>query len=201
MLETFSTLLSFALITSFTPGPNNISSSIMGINYGYKKTLPYLLGIVLGVLLLLILSSLFSTLLLTFLGSFKSYLGILGAIYILYLSVQTLKANYELKTENKILFDFKKGIYLQFFNPKAILYCLAIYSTILKDMPKEPVYFLATYILLTTICFLAISTWTLAGSILNQHLNKKPVKRVVNLTLALLLALTALQVADLQAFF
>lgn len=200
MLDTFLTLLVFALLTSFTPGPNNLSSSIMGLNYGYKKTLPYLLGIAVGVFILLVISSLFSTMLLDFLGKFKKYLGVIGAIYILYLSWQTLKADYSLKENSKTTFTFKSGIYLQFLNPKAIFYCLAIYSTILKDLPKHLSYFIFSYFLLTLICFLAISTWALTGSFLSEHLNKKPVKKIVNFTLSFLLALTALQVADINIF-
>lgn len=200
MSDTFFTLLVFALLTSFTPGPNNISSSIMGLNYGYKKTLPYLLGIVVGVFILLVISSLFSTIILNSLEKIKKYLGIVGAIYILYLSWQILKADYSIKENSKTNFTFKNGIYLQFLNPKAIFYCLAIYSTILKDMPKHIFYFFFSYFLLTFICFLAISTWALAGSFLSEHLNKKPVKKIVNFTLSFLLALTALQVADINIF-
>ena len=47
-IETFS-LISFVIITTFTPGPNNISSASMGIMYGYKKTLDFLLGIAAGI--------------------------------------------------------------------------------------------------------------------------------------------------------
>ena len=41
-------LISFVIVTTFTPGPNNISSAAMGIAFGYRRTLPYLFGITAG---------------------------------------------------------------------------------------------------------------------------------------------------------
>ena len=34
-------LISFVIVTTFTPGPNNISSAAMGVAYGYRRTLTY----------------------------------------------------------------------------------------------------------------------------------------------------------------
>ncbi len=39
-------LISFVAVTTYTPGPNNISAASMGVLYGYKRTLPYMLGMV-----------------------------------------------------------------------------------------------------------------------------------------------------------
>ena len=38
-------LISFVAVTTYTPEQNNISSASMGVLYGYKRTLPYMLGI------------------------------------------------------------------------------------------------------------------------------------------------------------
>ena len=35
-------LISFVVVTTFTPGPNNISSASMGVLHGYRKTLNFL---------------------------------------------------------------------------------------------------------------------------------------------------------------
>jgi hypothetical protein len=42
----FGVLIPFALITTFTPGPNNLSCTSMSINFGIKKTMNYIYGIV-----------------------------------------------------------------------------------------------------------------------------------------------------------
>lgn len=38
----------FILVTTFTPGPNNILSASMGAYFGYRRTAPFLFGIVLA---------------------------------------------------------------------------------------------------------------------------------------------------------
>ena len=48
-------LIIFGFVTAMTPGPNNITSSYSGFNFGYKKTLPLILAVISGWTLLLIL--------------------------------------------------------------------------------------------------------------------------------------------------
>ena len=38
----------FVMVTTFIPGPNNISSASIGVRYGYRETLKYLTGIAVG---------------------------------------------------------------------------------------------------------------------------------------------------------
>ncbi len=49
-------ILSYILISSFTPGPSNISSASMAVLHGYKNTLRYQAGLAAGVFLLMLLS-------------------------------------------------------------------------------------------------------------------------------------------------
>ena len=58
-------LVSFVLITTFTPGPSNISSASMGVLHGYKKTLNYLVGLAAGFFCVMLLSGWISTTLLS----------------------------------------------------------------------------------------------------------------------------------------
>ena len=41
-------LIIFGLVTSLTPGPNNITASYSGFNFGIIKTLPHIFGVTLG---------------------------------------------------------------------------------------------------------------------------------------------------------
>ncbi|MDX1442569.1 MAG: LysE family translocator [Gammaproteobacteria bacterium] len=38
----------FALVAGFTPGPNNLMVASSGVNFGYRRTLPHLAGIIIG---------------------------------------------------------------------------------------------------------------------------------------------------------
>lgn len=41
-------LAAFAFVTTVTPGPNNLMLLASGANFGFKKTLPHMVGIVVG---------------------------------------------------------------------------------------------------------------------------------------------------------
>jgi threonine/homoserine/homoserine lactone efflux protein len=48
-------LLGFAFVTSVTPGPNNMMLLASGVNHGFARTLPHMLGISLGHALMVVL--------------------------------------------------------------------------------------------------------------------------------------------------
>ena len=48
---TLATLVSFsmfALMAAITPGPNNIMLAASGANYGFRRTLPHIIGVCFG---------------------------------------------------------------------------------------------------------------------------------------------------------
>ena len=49
-------MLSFAFVTSVTPGPNNLMLLASGANFGFRRTIPHMLGITCGMILLLLLA-------------------------------------------------------------------------------------------------------------------------------------------------
>ena len=38
----------FALVSSITPGPNNVMLATSGLNFGFRRTIPHLLGVSIG---------------------------------------------------------------------------------------------------------------------------------------------------------
>jgi len=54
-LELLTTLMIFALVSSITPGPNNLMLMNSGAAFGIKKTIPHLLGVVFGFILMVML--------------------------------------------------------------------------------------------------------------------------------------------------
>ena len=74
-------LLAFVLISTFTPGPSNISSASIAVAHGYKDTLRYQAGLAAGVFLMMLLSGLLSTTLLRFFPVLEPMLRYAGAAY------------------------------------------------------------------------------------------------------------------------
>jgi threonine/homoserine/homoserine lactone efflux protein len=46
--DVLAALVLFAFATSFTPGPNNMMLLASGVNYGFRRTIPHMLGISVG---------------------------------------------------------------------------------------------------------------------------------------------------------
>ena len=45
----------FALVSSITPGPNNVMLATSGLNFGFRRTIPHLLGVSIGFTLMVFL--------------------------------------------------------------------------------------------------------------------------------------------------
>jgi threonine/homoserine/homoserine lactone efflux protein len=43
--DVFVALVVFANVMAFTPGPNNIMLTASGVNFGFARTVPHLLGV------------------------------------------------------------------------------------------------------------------------------------------------------------
>ena len=79
--------ITYAIVTTFTPGPNNASSSQAGMQQGFSKTLPYLTGISIGFFAILAACGLMLDFILNIYGTISPYLRWIGALYMLWLAL------------------------------------------------------------------------------------------------------------------
>lgn len=197
----FGILIPFVLITTFTPGPNNLSCASMSINFGIKKTMNYICGIVTGFFLLLLLCGFFSNLLFAAIPSVEPIMRWIGAAYILYLAYGTFKASFSLKEKpNQFLWGFYKGVFLQFINPKGIIYGLTLYSVFLNSLIGNPFYIILFSLGFTLIALCAALTWALFGAIINRYLHHAKLRIVINSILSLLLVYTAVKISGILSW-
>lgn len=190
-------LIPFVLISTFTPGPANISSASMGILHGYKNTLHFLAGLTAAFFLALLLSALLSAVLLNTIPGLETILRYGGSAYILYLAFAILKASYTFETGKAKQMRFMHGFTLNMLNPKMFVFTLTLFSAFLAPITSSPPLFALAIILITLTGFCAISTWTLFGTIIKNHLHSPRIKTVVNIIMAILLVYTALDLAGL----
>ena len=190
-------LASYVLITTFTPGPNNITSASMGIIYGYTKSLRYLFGISFGFWLVMLFSGWISYTILGILPSFERLLRVVGAGYILWLAFHTMRASYTFQENQAAFWGFSKGFLLQLLNPKVIIYGLALYSTFLVGTATKPVTLFVSSLVFAGVGFCAISTWTLFGAAIRAYLDRPVVKNLLNIILSLMLVFTAIELSGI----
>lgn len=193
----FGAFLTFVVVTTFTPGPNNITSSSMGILYGYRKTLNYLLGIAVGFFIIMLLSGVISSTLYAIFPSLESVMRIIGAGYILYLAYKTLRSTYKFSEDEAPALGFMNGFLLQALNPKVWVYGLTLYTTFLATITNNLLLMLISAVFLALVGFSSISTWTISGAAIKQFLRNPNFQKAVNVVLALLLVYTAIELSGI----
>ena len=194
----FVTLIPYVFITTFTPGPNNISCAASAARWGMRRTWGYLLGIGSGFFVVLLLSGAFSGALIGVLPWLQTYMRWVGAAYILWLAWGIAMSEGQGGiSANGPLRGFAKGFVLQFVNPKAILYAVTLYTAFLGPILARPVPVVLSAALLSVIGFSSILAWAVFGLGIDRFLRNPLHSRVVNLGFALLLVWTAARVAGL----
>jgi cysteine/O-acetylserine efflux protein len=189
-------------ITTFTPGPNNVSSASMGVLYGYRRALPYLAGIAAGFVGVMLLCGGVSTLLLGAFPSIERVLRWIGAAYIPWLAYHTLRASYGFESDDgqaSTPMGFGRGLLLQALNPKMIVYGLALYSGFLAPVLGSPWLRVGSAIFLASVAFVAVSFWALFGSAIKAFLRRPRARLAVNWVLAFFLVCTAIELSGVLA--
>jgi cysteine/O-acetylserine efflux protein len=190
-------IISYILISSFTPGPSNISSASMAVLHGYKNTLKYQAGLAAGVFLLMFLSGWLSTTIVKNFPAFEPIMRYAGAVYILYLAFGILKASYVFTEKESKPLGFVHGFILQILNPKLIVYAFTLFSAFLASMTKNMIVLLFVVTFLAVVAFCATSTWALFGTAIKTHLQHPRLKMAVNIILSLSLVYTAVSLTGI----
>jgi cysteine/O-acetylserine efflux protein len=186
----FLPFLTYVLVTTFTPGPNNIVSMSNAMRFGYKKSLRFLLGITSGFVVVMLLSGLLNVVLNHLLPQVHFWLNILGGLYMLYLAYHVFVSKPMEETDGAgDLATFQAGFWMQFINLKVILYGITVYSLFITPSVHDPLLVSLFAPALAAVGFVSISCWAFGGNLFRSFLRKY--YRVFNLAMSLLLVYTA----------
>lgn len=182
-------MFSFSLVMSITPGPVNMIILSSGINYGVKRTIPYVSGATVGfTLLLLFIGFGFSQFINTY-PFFLTYLAIAGSLYIIYLGYKIAASKPELEVNKRDTPKFYEGFLLQWINPKAWIACVSGASIFSSVKSYDP--FLEFTIIYFIVCYISLCIWAILGDKVSHLLKNNFHLRLFNFTMGLLLMLTA----------
>jgi len=190
-------LISFILISTFTPGPSNISTASTAVLHGYRNSLKYQAGLAAGVFILMLLSGLLSTTLLRIFPAFEPIMRYIGAGYILYLAFAILKASYTFNEQDAKPLGLIHGFMLQILNPKLFVYAFTLFSAFLATMTGNVIFLILIAILLAAVSFCATSLWAVFGTTIKTHLHNPRLNKIINISLSLLLVYSAISITGL----
>lgn len=181
--------LSYAVITAITPGPNNIMSMSNAGRLGFKKALPFNLGIWVSFSIVMLLCTFFCNTLSAVLPKIKLPMLVLGAIYMLYLAWKTFRSS-SVVEEHSSRSGFAAGLALQFINPKIYIYCIVSMEAYILPFYQGQWGALVFFaLLLAFIGFFFTVCWSLFGSVFKLLFSKYA--KITNTVMALLLVYCA----------
>lgn len=178
----------FCLVTLFTPGPNNLMLMTSGLNFGVRRGVPHMLGVVLGFSLMVLIVGLG-------LGAiFESWpllylvLKYAGAAYLLYLAWQIAVAEPPAPGTDSARspIGFFQAAAFQWVNPKAWVMAVGAVSTYAAVAPF-PLNVVVIAALFGVFGLASSGTWLGFGAALQRVLKDPHAVRVFNIVMALLL--------------
>lgn len=196
MLTLAAAFLPFAVVAAFTPGPNNLLLAASGANFGIRRTIPHVLGIVIGFPLLVLAVSLGLGTLFQRHPEVHTVLKFGGAAFLIYLAWRIATAGHGTAvTAPGRPMTFLEAALFQWVNPKAWIFAVsavATYTTVGGRASVEIAVILAICVLVTIGSTIA---WTGFGMGLNRFLQESPrMLRAFNVGMALLLVLSIVPV-------
>lgn len=190
-LEIFAALVLFAFATSITPGPNNTMLLASGVNFGFVRTIPHMLGIGAGFFSLLIAVGLGLGALITEFPVVHLLLKIIGGGYLLWIAwkIGTSRTLGETRQTGLHPFSFLQAAAFQWVNPKA--WFMAITAMSAYADPQRALHsILLVGVVFAVINVPCVSTWAGFGSVLRGWLSDPVRLKWFNITMAVLLVIS-----------
>ena len=186
-------LVSYCFVMSITPGPNNLMLTASGANFGYRLTLPQVMGCVMGnVALTLVACNGLGQLFVAF-PLAQAILRTGGAVYLVWLAWKLSRSRLGDAQALRPL-TFMEGVMFQAFNPKSWIRAITIASVFMPAGVGPLVAGLAVSGIGAVVGFPCISMWALFGVAMRGVLADPRRQRVFNLAMAAALVVLAVDI-------
>jgi threonine/homoserine/homoserine lactone efflux protein len=189
------TSIPFMTSMGITPGPNNILVASSGVNFGFRATIPHIVGITIGYPLMLFIVGIGLAKIFIAVPLIHSVLKVISIAYLLYLAYRITLASAmgEARRVPRPL-TFLQAAAFQWVNGKAWVIALGAvttYTIVDKTLPLQIVALTAISVVIT---LLSVSCWTFFGAFMRQYLQTEARRRWFNYSMAALLVLSILPV-------
>lgn len=179
----------YAAVASATPGPNTLMLLASGVNFGFVRTIPHILGVVIGFALMVTLVGL--GLVGLFLGwpAARQILQVVSVVYLLWLAWRIANAaSPEGSRRPARPFGFLLAAGFQWVNPKA--WVMAVGAIALYAPGQDMASVIMVAAVFTAVNIPSAALWTGMGGALRNWLESPTRRRLFNRTMAFLLVLS-----------
>ncbi|MEJ8797152.1 LysE family translocator [Trinickia caryophylli] len=182
-----SAAMTFALVMSITPGPNNTMLLASGVNFGFRRTVPHMVGITFGCMVMMIVIGLGLGRLFEHVPVLYTVLETVSVAYLLYLAWKiAVSQGPAVGNGDRRPMTFWQAAAFQWVNPKAWMMAVTgVTAFRLHDNLVANALLLALAFAIVNLP--SISVWTAFGVGLRRILSSPIVLRAFNWTMAALL--------------
>lgn len=194
-LSLFLSLFGFLWVAAITPGPNNMLLTTSGANFGFIRTIPLMLGIMLGMQIMLLLVAFGVGSLILLYPAVHLLLKIAGSTYLLWLAWKITTAAYEsleLKEHPENTMPMWQGAVLQLVNPKAWLMSLGAVASFSLTDDLYITSIIGISLAMFLVNLIAGIIWLGFGTVIGHWLHSPRAWRQFNLLMGLLTALSVI---------
>ncbi|MGC0890883.1 LysE family translocator [Pantoea agglomerans] len=178
---------SYVTVMSITPGPNNLLLATSGVNFGMRRTLPMVFGILVGCALQTVIAGVALEVLLHWMAAIRLPLTLAGCAYLLWLSWKIFRAAAPEVRSKPQPMTLLGGACFQAINPKAWL--MATNVALLYSASSGVLTVMIGFMLLNLPCILI---WAALGDRLRSHLQIAWKRQLFNSLMALSLVATTI---------
>jgi threonine/homoserine/homoserine lactone efflux protein len=182
----------YSFVMSITPGPNNVMLTASGATFGFRKTIPHILGIVAGFSVVLFGVCAGLDVVFTRWPAIQSVLRWVGAAYLIYLGWRILRSGEAQDAHSRKPLTALQAAGFQFLNPKAWMMTLTAAAMFL---PRElGVLTASSYMvgIMAVTNLPCITVWALFGSSMRGFLARPAGRMTFNIVLSLALVATGI---------
>ncbi len=166
-------LIGFVFLGLFSPGPNVVLLTTSGARFGFRRTLPHLLGVAMGVGVIAFVTGLGLTALLVAFPALRVALLAVASLWILWMAWKLWHAKPVQALDTDRPFTFMQAVLFQWVNPKIWAVATSASAMIADASPVVQATTLGAVFSATNLCVCLF--WTYAGSLLTVLLTD-PVK-------------------------
>jgi threonine/homoserine/homoserine lactone efflux protein len=183
--------VTYTFVMSITPGPNNVMLTASGANFGFRRTLPHILGIGCGFTVQLLAVCAGLATLFAHWPALQSALAWVGAAYLVYLGWQMLGSANAGAAHTSHPVTFLQAALFQFLNPKAWVMTVTA-ATLFLPHELGPL-LSGAYMagVMEGIGVPCMSVWALFGTSLRRFIGAPRGRMAFNVAMALALGVTA----------
>jgi len=194
MNELLGPLVLFAAAVTLTPGPNVVLVTASAANFGFRRTVPQMVGITFGFGTMVLATGLGLAGMVHAEPRLHTVMKYAGAAYLLYLAWRIARADAASASARARPIGFVEATLFTWMNPKAWVSALgaaAAFTTVGGNLLLESALIAGV---LAAFCLLSAAVWAGFGTVIGRYLASPRVRCIFNWSMAGLLALSLIPV-------